>query len=221
MTHEEKERWLTAFMIAISIATLLSVYLFLRRGYYNTYIINKVVGSTAAILAGLTLLIGPLASRSIRIALLIPIRRHVGLLALGFGLAHAATSILFLSQRFPLAWYQKQWLPVLFGGAAIVLWLYLASISTNASIKHLGGTWKKHQRLFGYLAFLAAYLHLVIMKYGGWVTWLQEKTQKTPELANPSYPPASIFILLVMTGIIIYRVRRGLLAKPQPTRKYV
>ncbi len=57
----DKNEWWKALGITTVIFIGLSLYLFLRRGYYDLYIINKVFGSTSVVLAGLTLVIGPLS----------------------------------------------------------------------------------------------------------------------------------------------------------------
>lgn len=43
------------------------------------------------------------------------------------------------------------------------------------------------------------------MKYPGWIKWLNGQVKASPELANPSYPPASIFVFLIMVGVVLYR----------------
>lgn len=200
-------KWTKAAAIATVIFIAFSIYLFLRRGYYNTYIVNKVFGSTSAILAGLTLLIGPLSRKFIKVAPYLAIRRQLGLLALVLGLAHVVVSLFSLPNKFPPAFFLNEWIPMVFGVIAILLWLYLASISTDNKIKQLGGTlWKRQQNVIGRIAFIAVYLHLVVMKYQGWINWLGGKVKVTPELANPGYPPASIFVFLLMSGIILYRI---------------
>ena len=203
----EKSKWFLGIRYTSVVFVLFSFYLSIRRGYYNLYIINKVFGSTAAVVAGLTLLIGPLGKRYAFFARLMPIRRHLGLLSLFFGLGHAIISAFFQPQKFPLSWYQREWIPVLFGIVALVGWLYLAYLSTNKKIQEMGADlWKKHQSIVGQIAFVAIFLHLVIMKYEGWMRWFSGETKQTAELLNPSYPPASLFVLVIMFGVIVYRV---------------
>lgn len=199
-------RWLRAITIVLVVFVLFSIYLYLRRGYYNDYIINKVFGSTSAILAGLTLLIGPLAHKNKFFARFITIRRELGLLALAAALIHVFYSVYVLSDRFPYSWFIQEITPITFGGIAIAIWIYIASISSNKSITRLGpDTWHWRQRICGHVAFIAVYLHLVLMKYQGWINWWQGKVKASPELTNPSYPPASTFVFLAMSAILIYK----------------
>lgn len=200
-------RWLHAITIVLVVFVLFSFYLYLRRGYYNDYIINKVLGSTSAILAGLTLIIGPLAHRNKIFARYMTIRRELGLLALAAALLHVFYSVYVLSDRFPSSWFIQEITPITFGGIAIAIWIYVASISSKKSITRLGSdSWRQRQKICGHVAFFAVYLHLVIMKYQGWIKWITGQVKLSPELANPGFPPASTFVFLIMTGVILYRL---------------
>lgn len=200
-------RWVKSFLVATIVFIALSVYLYLRRGYYNFYIINKVFGSTAAILAGLTLIIGPLSRKVQSLTTFVTIRRQLGLLAFGFAILHIAASLLQQNRFVFPSWYLDEWVPVLFGLLAITGWAYMSYISRNEKIKQMGAdVWKKQLRLAGDFAFLAIFLHLTLMKYPGWIRYLDGQVRQTPELANPEYPPASLFIFLFMLPIIFYRV---------------
>lgn len=206
MNRNEKDHWRKGVLTAAVIFLLFSLYLFLRRGYYSLYIANKAFGSSAAILAGLSLVVGPLAKHLFVLVDYVSIRRHMGLLALLFGMVHAVISLFLLPQKFPVSWYQQEWVPVIFGATALALWVYLASISTSEKLKTLGADiWQKHQRRFGHISFLAIFLHLTIMKYPGWIRWLRGQVQPSSELANPSYPPASLFVLLALIAVLLYK----------------
>lgn len=207
MYSEEYKRWIKSFTISFSVFLIFSLYLFLRRGYYNLYIINKVFGSAAVILAGGTLLIGPLAKKFKNVSKLMTIRRQLGLCAFGLALAHTVASLA-QQQRFPFPkWYQAELIPVIAGILAIIVWSYMTYISRNEKIKELGvEVWKKRLSIAGRLGFLAIFTHLVIMKYQGWINWVSGKVKASPELANPTYPPASMFVFLFMFGVILYRV---------------
>jgi len=211
MDNQEKKLWMKSFLTTVSIFFLLSLYLFLRRGYYNVYIINKVFGSTSAILAGITLLVGPLSKQFSMAMHFLNLRKHLGLTALGLGIAHTAVSILLLAHKFPFpSWFFKEWIPVAFGLLALGVWMYLWRISNVNKIQELGHSlWRNRQSVSGHIAFVAIFLHLTVMKYQGWINWFQGKTKQTPELANPGSPPASLFVFAFMIAIIIYRgIRR-------------
>lgn len=194
-------------MIAAAVFSLFSFYLFARRGYYNLYIANKVMGSTAAVLAGITLLLYPLARFTNWADRFVVLGKPLGITALIFALFHGTISLFFLPNKFPLSWYQKEWIPVSLGVIAIGVWLFLAKISTTSSIKKLGSRqWRLLQSWGGRIAFLAIYGHLVIMKWAGWMKWWGGQVKTSSELANPSYPPASLFVFAAMTAVIAYRI---------------
>lgn len=207
MTNEDKKRWAKSIFAAFVIFSLLSLYLIARRGYYNPYILNKVFGSAAAILAGITLLIGPLSKSIPFFTKFTTIKRQLGLTAFVFALLHLLTSILLLQNRFPLSWYIREWLPITFGILAVGIWTYMTYISRNTKIIELtSSVWKKRLSISGLLSFLFIFLHLVVLKYEGWIRWFNGQVKQTPELTNPTYPPASLFVFFFITIVILYRI---------------
>ena len=206
MNGEDGKRWLKSIMIAVFIFLLFSLYLFVRRGYYNLYIINKVLGSSAVILAGATLIIGPLRKISF-ITPFMTIRRHLGLVAFLFSILHITASLV-QTERFELfGWYIEEWVPVTFGIIAILIWSYMAYISRNVKIQEMGpDLWKKYLSLAGKVGFVAIFLHVTVMKYEGWIRWFNGEIKQSPQLANPTYPPASLFVFIFMLAVILYRV---------------
>lgn len=206
MKKEAYKQWMQSAWIGLLVFLSFSLYLYLRRGYYNLYIANKVFGSTSAILAGITLVLGPLARMSDRFDRYVVLRKPLGLTALGLGLLHTIVSLFFLPSKFTLAGYIKSPLTAILGLIAVFIWLYLAKISDAKTIQAMGSqVWRTRQNLLGRLAFIAIFLHLVIMKYPGWTRWFQGQVKASPELANPHYPPASLFVFIIMLAILIYR----------------
>ncbi len=213
MTPPDISKWLKTLPITLGIFFTFSLYLFLRRGYYNLYIINKAFGSTAVVLAGITLLLGPLAQKYPSLNNLNLLKRQLGLSALASALLHLIATYL-QSSRFTPSWYKDQWLSVNFGIIAVTIWFFLAYLSSNKKVEDLGfASWKRLQSIGGRVAFLAIFLHLVLMKYPGWIKWLNGEVKKSPELANPSYPPASIFVFLFMVGVILFRLKNYVAVK--------
>lgn len=207
MTREEMYRFGKAFVVSAIVFAIFSMYLFLRRGYFNLYIANKVFGSSAVLLASVTLVVGILSKRYTFFTSLMTIRRQLGLLALGFVVIHVILS-LWQKNKFPFPeWYLNHWVSILFGITAIIIWLYLMRISKNSKIKKMGiEIWKRNLSLFSQVAFLAIFLHLTIMKYEGWIRWFKGQTKQTAELLNPNYPPASLFVFLIMIAVILFRL---------------
>lgn len=206
MSREEIYRFGRSFIISAIIFAIFAIYLFLRRGYFNIYIANKALGSSAALLAGLTLIIGILSKKYPFLASFMAIRKNLGLSAMAFAILHIVFSLL-QQNKFPFLWYVNHWISILFGIIAITLWLYLAWISRNSKIKEMGSEiWKRNLSLFSKIAFLAIFLHLTIMKYEGWIRWFKGQTKQTAELLNPNYPPASLFVFLIMIAVILFRL---------------
>lgn len=206
MPKVEVSLWLKALFYSILVFTFFSAYLFLRREIFNLYVLNKVFGSTAAVVAGATLLIGPLSKRYTNFNQFMGIRRQLGILAFLFATVHILISLI-LQNKFPFpSWYLKEIVPILFGLTAILIWAYMTFISRNSKIMQLGAeNWSKILSLSGRIAFLAIFLHLLIMKNQGWLAWFRGQTKQTSELANPSYPPASLFVFFIMLSIIVFR----------------
>lgn len=215
MNKNDLSRWGRSLIIFLLILIGFSIYLYLRRGYYNIYIINKVLGSTAVLLSGITLFIGPLSHKFPSFAKLMSIRRNLGLLAFGIAILHVVVSLVQTERFVWFSWYFNEWIPVTFGVLAIGIWVYMTFISRDRKIVLMGSdVWKKRLSFAGNLAFLAIFLHLTVMKYEGWIRWLNGQVKQTPELANPSYPPASLFVFLFMVVVIVYRIANSLLRKP-------
>lgn len=212
MHKDEIVQWFKALFYCLLIAAFFSVYLYLRREIFNLYVLNKVFGSTAAVVGGFTLLVGPLFKRFPYFAHFMGIRRELGLIAFGLAITHVIASLILQNKfAFP-SWYLKELTPIIFGISAILIWFYMAYISRSSKIKQLGAdVWKKRLSLSGKIAYLAIFFHLVVMKYPGWITWLRGQTKQTPELANPAYPPASLFVFFIMLSIIVFRLVNDLI----------
>lgn len=204
---ENTKHWLRAFILTAIIFLLFSLYLYLRRGYFDLYIANKVFGSTAALLAGITLVIGPLSKRIPFLIQFAETRKQIGLLAFGIALLHIGAS-LFQTERFPwFSWYLNEWIPISLGLIAVATWTYMSFISRGKKIKQMGvDVWQRRLSLAGKIGFISIFLHLLIMKYPGWIRWFNGQVKATPELANPGYPPASLLLFIVMVLIIVFRV---------------
>lgn len=214
MHHEEIKRWTRTLLIGGGVLLLLSLYLWFRRLYYDLHVFNKAVGDGAAIVAGLTLLIGPITRRFHSFVWLMAIRRQLGLLAFLFGLLHV-----FLSLQFNLDRYLKwegvtPWIPRVFGFFAIIMWTYLAILSNNKSIVRMGAPqWKQIQQWGGWVAFFGVYFHVGFLKYRGWITWFQGLPNTREELVRPGWPPESLIIFVLMTLLILYRIGKKALSK--------
>lgn len=200
-----KKQWLTAIFTALAAFSILVLYLFLRRGYVNLFIVNKSLGSAALVILGLVLLLGPLSRLYQRFDSWILYRKELGIMVFVLAVLHAVISFFFLSERFSLRYYlQVQPVPFFLGLGAVIVLITLFVLSFERFIALLTQErWWRWQywgvRLVGVLALL----HLVILKYPGWVSWFSRGGGN--ELARPFMPPASLMIGLL--GIFVLLVR--------------
>jgi len=207
MNTNNLKRWGQAFLVGVLIFLLYGGYLYFRRESWSISNFNKSFGSTAVLLAGFTLLLHPLASKFSFFYRFMTIRRQLGLLAFLLAVMHVVISLFFIPSRFTLAWYQQEWVAIVFGAVAIVIWIYLAFISRNQQIIALGSErWQRLQSTLGRIAFFLVYLHLIHLKYKGWVTWFTKGENKSSFLANPQYVQESFLVFIVMTIIIFVKL---------------
>ncbi len=197
MNQNNTARWLKSFKLLLFVFLLLSFYLFFRQGSYNLSSINRALGSTAIILAGITLLVGPLSKKFLFFTQFMTIRRHMGLLAFGTALLHVGISFSQISLS----------ISIVFGILAILAWAYMAFISRDSKVIQMGvELWKKRLSFVGLFAFAAIFLHVVFLRYQGWVRWFKGGVKQTPALLHPSLAPLSVFTFLFMCAVILYRV---------------
>lgn len=206
MNKIELNRWVKSLVYMLIIFALFSTYLYLRRGYYNLYIINKVFGSTAVVLAGITLIVRPLSQKFKYLVQIMTIRRNLGILAFIMALFHTIASLVQQKRFLFPDWYLKEIIPVIAGILALTIWVYMTYISRNSMIKKLGvEIWKKRLSRAGMIAFVLIFIHISTMKYEGWLRWINGKVIASPELKNPNYIPASILVFLVI--LVIFGIR--------------
>lgn len=204
--NESLKRWLRALTVTLIIFFIISLYYSFLRGNYSIFDMNKVLGSTAVILAGLTLLIGPLRRIPLLVNLMV-VRRQLGLLAFGIVIFHVVLSVYQSNSFVWFSWNLNEWIAVVFGIMAITIWGYMAYISRNTKIQNLGAdVWKKRISIAGKLGFIAIFFHLTLIGYQDWIEWLHGGVKQTEKLVNPSFPPASFFIFLFMCAIITFRI---------------
>lgn len=200
-----RKQWLVAIFTALAVTSLLVFYLFLRRGYVNLFIVNKGLGSAAIVLLAIVLLLGPLSRLYQRFDSWIIYRKELGIMAFLSAALHAVISFFFLSERFTLQFYLQRY-PIPFflglGGTIILMMLFILSFERIIAFFDRERWWRWQYwgvRLAGALALL----HLIILKYPGWISWFNRGGGG--ELARPFLPPASLLIGLL--GIFVLFVR--------------
>lgn len=209
MTREQARQWTIAILTGWAVFAVLSTYLFFRRGYFDLYIANKAFGSASLIVIGIVLLIGPLSRLYQKFDSWIIYRKELGIVGFAAALAHTVISLFFLPDKFAFASFfvftslNRGLVPFLFGAGSIILFSILTVISLEAIKRRIeNDAWWRWQYWGVRIAFVLLFLHLVVMKYPGWISWYVQGGGK--ELARPFMPPGSIvagsfglFVLLV------------------------
>src|SRR3989344_7482123 len=198
MSREQLRQYGVAILAALPIFATLSVYLFLRRGYYDLYIANKAFGSAGLIVIGIVLLISPLSRLYQRFDTWISYRKELGIVGFALALAHTIISLFLLPNTFTFASFFKftsinrGLVPFLFGLSGILLLTTLTILSLDRiTAKLKKETWWRWQYWGVRIAALLLFLHLVVMKYPGWISWFVQGG--SDELARPFMPPGSLF----------------------------
>ena len=196
----------TAFVVATILFVALSVYLFYRRGYYDLYIANKVFAGVAAVLLGIVILIGP-GSRLFSFPdRYVQYRKELGIIAFFLALTHSIVSFFFLQDKFPAQKFlSTDWWPFVFGLIATAVLIAIFFISNDRAMMALGReNWWRWQYWGVRLAFAFIFLHIFIMKWGGWVKWYQVGGSK--ELVHPEWPGAGLLVGWFMVFVVFIRL---------------
>ena len=196
----------TTFVVATILFVALSVYLFYRRGYYDLYIINKVFANIAAVLFGIVLLIGPgsrLFSFPDRYA---QYRKELGIVAFFLALAHGIVSFFFLPSKFSIQQFLGAgWYPFIFGLVATVALVAIFFISNDRAANAIGmEKWWRLQFWGMRIVFALIFLHVFIMKWGGWIKWY--KIEGGKDLAHPEWPGAGLLVAWFMVFVVFARL---------------
>lgn len=211
--------YIKPLLISLLFFFLFSFYLYLRRGYFNLYIANKVFGSVPVILLGLILIISPLSRAYQRFDAWTHLRKELGIIAMISALLHGIISLFLLPDRFNPAYFftRSQLLPFLLGIISLLILIYLFILSLNAIVMRLDKKQWWHIQNWGVrIAYITILLHLYIMKWPGWVKWYIEGG--STDLARPFMPPGSLIAGSLGMYAVVIRVAEYL---NQKTLKYV
>lgn len=218
MKTEELFRWLRATVISLIFLALCLFYLYVPSKRMDLFYINKTMGYVAVLLAGMTLMIGPLVRGNARFVPLMTTRRHLGVMACVYGVIHFVLSLFFIPDRFPLSWYVPNWYSALFGLVALGIWAYLVYISRNSKITQMtSDVWKKHQQWGAWIAFAFIFMHLLHLKYEFWIEWVTRTTTIAVYKNNPWYIPANLIITVFIVVVVLFRLILKMKKKPTDT----
>lgn len=211
---ESMHKYVVVFLVSGIFFIIFSMYLYLRRGFYDLYIINKILAGVAATQLGAVLLLGSLARMFNRFDVLLQFRKHLGILSFITALLHSLISFFFLRDHFPLEKYIGHInIPFVFGLLAIIILTILFVISNDKVRRIISPQrWWKIQYIGVRVAFIAVILHVVLMKYQGWISWYQKGGSN--ELVHPEWPGLGMligfFVLYVLALKIAERISKSL-----------
>lgn len=204
ISKETVRQYTVASIVAAGLITFLSVYLTVRRGYFDFSILNKSFASTSLLLLGIILLLGPLSRVYNRFDRWLIYRKEFGIVAFLIGLTHVYLAMFPLARRGPFGFYLARPWSAFPGLAGLVIMAVLFAFSFEPVMKKLEQTtWWKLQYRGVRLAALAVLFHMSILKYPEWLAWY---TGEAGTLAHPSFPPASLLVALFSTFVILVRL---------------
>ncbi|MBI2439251.1 MAG: ferric reductase-like transmembrane domain-containing protein [Candidatus Moranbacteria bacterium] len=204
-----------AIFLAAILLTLFSSYLLIRRGYLfdappsadTFFVFNKVIIGVGTVLLALTFLIGPIVRYFDRFDKWLGYRKEIGIIGGFLALSHGILSYHFLPLKFPQEKFTIENIPFLAGliGSLILVFLFVLSLER---VIHLmdGKRWWFLQR-FGLRAVIVfTVIHVVVMKWQGWMKWLKQGGTPSAELANPLLPGLGMLVSLFLAWVIIVRL---------------
>lgn len=205
MKYESLKKYAIAVFSGLIIFFGLSFYLFLRRGYFDLYIANKVFAGTSLIILAVVLLIGSLGRLYNLFDPWLVYRKHLGIISFVFAFLHGVVSLFFLPSRFTLNYFLTNYFTFGLGLVALLILGYLFFISFDKFIGKMDPKkWWAYQVWGARIAGVMVFFHLVLMKYSGWIRWYQNGGND--ELVRPFMPPASIIAAVFGLLVILIRV---------------
>jgi len=192
--RNELQKYIKVFLVSTSLFIGFSIYISLRRGYYDLYIINKVLAGVAAIDFGIIILLGPLSRLFNFVDKYLELRKEFGIVGMIFALSHAVSSFFFLSNKFSLIFFlETQVKPFIFGLFAVIILIGLFVISFEKIIIKLGrARWWKMNYWGMRILFILVILHVFVMKWNGWIDWYMKGGTK--ELVHPEWPGGGLIV---------------------------
>ncbi len=212
--------YLIASLITASLLVFFGFYLFIRRGYFfdapltadTLFVPNKALAGVAVTLLAFTFLIGPITRYFDRFDTWLSYRKEIGIMAGFLAVAHGLVSYYLLPIKFPQVWIEFSSMEFGAGLAGAIVLILLFVLSWKSIITRMSGRlWWFLQRWGLRAAVVLTLIHVYIMKWSGWIKWLQQGGGKaTAELANPWMPGLGILVTLFITWVVVIRLYESL-----------
>lgn len=212
-----RKYWIIAALTGVLFIGSGLLELVIRRDTVPTlYLLNKAVACAALLMIMLSYVFSAAHHfwKSLRSGL--ALRRPFGITGFILALLHVGMAFIVTdpaapgTAKFPFPdYFTTHWSAMVPAGLALIYFCYACAISikparfcTTASAT---AVWRRRLR-FGYVATLLALLHAGMLKYEGWLTWIETST--------PALPPLSLIaiscclVLVVLKGIQLIQIRR-------------
>ncbi|HLC95180.1 MAG TPA: ferric reductase-like transmembrane domain-containing protein, partial [Patescibacteria group bacterium] len=156
------------------------------------------------ILLILVFLTGPLARYFEKWDSWVGYRKEIGIVAGILALAHALITFVFYPTKSFAEYFSKDGLPALAGIVGVILLGALWVSSRNRVIELIGSRrWWFFQRWGLRVVIFLTVLHVVLLKYNGWMQWFMTGTAKGVVLIW--MPPLSLLLILFVLWVILIR----------------
>lgn len=175
--------------VSIIISISLALYGLLRSSNFNIFDAQQILGNTAAIALGLTLLIGPMSRAFSWFSRFLKYRKEIGVMVFVFAIAHAMLSYLVVFRIFTTGfWVRYLTLPNIVGTLGLT-GLFLLFMSSRKYIQaRLGNKlWWQIQYKGVRISAIFIFAHIVLVSGVVSRNWLTRNNSGT-------FPPVALFI---------------------------
>lgn len=192
--NPEIKLWRNAAIISLIILLFIAAYQYLTRGRYSLYAFNGTIASTSMILIGLSFALSGICYFFNFADSYIKYRKHLGVAGFFYAALHAGISlVLYPKKTAALEFFlsEERRVPFLLGVSALLIFLMMALISNRYAITKLGGKLWRHLLHLGYLAYLLAIVHIILLN---------------PDIRVLPVPPLFVLILCFALLVLLLRV---------------
>lgn len=170
--------------------------------------LNKASADVATLLIAFSMILSSLCYFWNTFDSLIIYRKYLGMVGFAFAVVHTVISHDAIKALLvPEKWLNGAVWPVLNATIAMAIFAIMALISNQFMAKRLGGKWWRYLLRAGYLALIAVWFHVVLLKSGRWLTWYQGGMQTPPSLS------------LMVTGFVLFTLLMRVLLWLSTARK--
>jgi len=194
----EKQLLINSHKFSFIVLTVLGLFINFQQGTFSLRYLNHSIAWTSVVVIGLSFALSGIcyfwnfADRQILY------RKHLGVAGFHYAAIHYFLSLYLLSRRANILNYfssADHFWPFFFGTLGLIYFSFMTAISNQHAAHELGGLrWRKLLRL-GYVAFIFALVHIVLLRWGSYVEWW-ESGQYIPTVGIVLLSFASLILIL-------------------------